>query len=169
MKSVMITNFKIKYTFIVLIILIFYTNVYSLESSSRDDSVVNGQSEPYSYKNEGRPDPFRPFVANKANSAPLQDPNEIIEEKKDFFGMQLFEPGQLVLVGIMQGSQNAYAMVEDQSKKGHTLKIGDLVGKRGVVTSIEPQRVIVTETSITRSGKEIKNIVAMKLKKEGDK
>lgn len=123
----------------------------------------------YSYKVEGRPDPFKPFVTVKSVSQLSHDPNEIIDESVERTGMQLFEPGQLTVVGVMLTSSEPIALVEDQTKKGYVLRIGTLIGKRGIVTSIDDQKVIVTETAKTRSGKEIQTTVAMKMKKEGDK
>ncbi len=123
----------------------------------------------YSYRHEGRHDPFKPFVTAKAVSQSALDPNEIVDEQIDFSGMQMFEPGQLTVVGVMHTSYEPLALVEDQTKKGYIIKIGTLIGKRGVVTSIDDQKVIVTETAKTRSGKEIKSTIAMKMKKEGDK
>ena len=60
-------------------------------------------------------------------------------------------------------------MVEDQTKKGYLLKVGDLIGKRGVISTIEEHQVVITETARTRAGKEMKEIVTMKIKREGDK
>jgi len=127
------------------------------------------ENERYEYKAEGRSDPFKPFVTPKSTSSALPDPNEIVEEKTEYSGMQLFEPGQLALVGIMMTSSEPIAMVEDQTKKGYMLKIGELVGKRGVVTSIDEHQVVITETARTRSGQEMKSTVIMKMKHEGDK
>ena len=60
-------------------------------------------------------------------------------------------------------------MVEDQTRKGYVLKLGNLIGKRGVVSSIDPRQVVVTETARTRAGKEMKSTTTMRIKKEGDK
>jgi type IV pilus assembly protein PilP len=84
----------------------------------------------YYYNTEGRWDPFKPFVTPKSSS-PTQDPNEIMDEGKELVGMQLFEPGQLTLVGVMLSLQEPLALVEDQTRKGYVLKIGNLIGRRG--------------------------------------
>ncbi|WP_319587506.1 pilus assembly protein PilP [uncultured Desulfobulbus sp.] len=123
----------------------------------------------YSYNAEGRFDPFKPFVAPKSSSPTQQDPNEIIDDGNELNGMQLFEPGQLTLVGVMLSSREPIALVEDQTRKGYVLKLGNLIGKRGVVSSIDPRQVVVTETARTRSGKEMKSTTTMRIKKEGDK
>ena len=73
------------------------------------------------------------------------------------------------LVGIMLSSLEEIAFVEDQARKGYVIKVGTLIGKRGVVTQITPDEVLIEETARTRSGKEIKSTVAMRLNKEGDR
>ena len=124
--------------------------------------------EQYSYNYEGRPDPFKPFVAPKTSTI-SQDPNEIVDDTAEYTGMQLFEPGQLSLVGVMLSTRSPFALVEDQTKKGYILKLGDLIGKRGKITSIDSQGILVTETAKTRSGNELKSVTTMRIKKEGGK
>jgi len=129
------------------------------------DFMASGNA--YFYNAEGRPDPFKPFVTPKSTSA-LADPNEIVDEANTLTGMQLFEPGQLTLVGVILSSQEPIALVEDQTRKGYILKMGTPIGKRGVVTSIDSRQMIITETAKTRAGKELKTTTVMRLKKEGD-
>ena len=123
----------------------------------------------YSYVIEGRADPFKPFISTQAVAPTGPDPNEIIDENERLTGMQLFEPGQLTLVGIMLSPAAEMAFVEDQAKKGYVLKVGTLIGRRGVVAQIEPDQVLIEETAKTRSGQEIKTTVTMRLNKEGDR
>jgi type IV pilus assembly protein PilP len=61
------------------------------------------------------------------------------------------------------------AFVEDQARKGYVLKVGTLIGRRGVVAQIDPDQVLIEETAKTRSGQEIKTTVTMRLNKEGDR
>jgi len=138
-----------------------------MNQSGVETSAQQQEDTEYAYKSDGRNDPFKPFVSKASASA--HDPNEVVEDNVEYSGMQLFEPGQLTLVGIMAASRGSVAMVEDQTKKGYLLKIGDLIGKRGVVTSIDEHQVVITETARTRSGKAIKDLVTMKIKREGDK
>ena len=132
-----------------------------------DASAENSGNTPYEYTLEGRPDPFTPFITKKA-ATPKLDPNEIIDTQRELTGMQLFEPGQLKLVAVMISDSGKMAMVEDVTGKGYILKEGNLIGRRGVVTTIDRQGVLITETARTRAGKEIKSIVAMRLKTEGE-
>lgn len=132
------------------------------------DAKLSTSKEYYSYILEGRSDPFKPFISPKAATPAGVDPNEIVDENNELSGMQLFEPGQLTLVAVMLSNDDEIAMVEDQTKKGYILKEGDLIGKRGVVTQIDKQQVVITETAHTRAGKAINSSIIMRLNKEGD-
>ena len=112
---------------------------------------------------------FKPFISKKATTPAGRDPNEVIDDKTELTGMQLFEPGQLTLVGVLMTGSGELALFEDQTKKGYMLKRGDLIGKRGVITQIDKQQIVITETAHTRAGKEINSTVIMRLNKEGDK
>ena len=127
------------------------------------------KSDTYFYNHVGRNDPFKPFVSPVAAPLTDQDPNEIIESNQVLSGMQVFEPGQLTLVGVLISSTNELAFVEDQAKKGYVLKLGTPIGKRGIVTKIDLEKVYIEETAKTRSGQEIKNTVLMSLNKDGDR
>lgn len=162
----------------IIFIVVFAFNVLGFECFSFAETIPNAEpqkvelkieADGYSYKYEGRYDPFKPFVSPKKASAITPDPNEIVEEKAEYSGMQLFEPGQLNLVGVMMTKNDPLALVEDQTKKGYVLKLGSLIGKRGMVTAIEPQHVVITETAKTRAGNEIKSTTTMRMKLEGDK
>ncbi len=127
-------------------------------------------SELYSYEMEGRSDPFIPFISTKATTTGTRlDPNEIIDEGNIVLtGMQLFEPGQLTLVAILNTELSSIAMVEDVTGKGYVLREGIPIGRRGIVSNISPTTVNITETAKTRAGKKIKSTITMKLKNEGD-
>ena len=146
-----------------------YSFSQEVKSQSAEKNSLQLSDDIYSYNPEGRFDPFKPFVALKSSSPTQQDPNEIIDDGNELTGMQLFEPGQLTLVGVMLSSQEPIALVEDQTRKGYVLKLGNLIGKRGVISSIDPRKVVVTETARTRAGKEMKSTTTMRIKKEGDK
>ncbi len=94
--------------------------------------------------------------------------DEIIDEDITLTGMQLFEPGQLTLVALMQIGKRSVAMVEDVTGKGYVLKEGTKIGRRGIVKQIAPNTVTIEETAETRAGKKIVTEVVMILKKEGD-
>lgn len=121
----------------------------------------------YEYQVDERPDPFSPFVTGPAQTNPVT-PDEIIEENEVLTGMQLFEPGQLTLVALMLTGGNAVAMVQDFTGRGYMVEEGMKIGRRGVITRITEDKVLIEETSRTRSGKVLKNEIAMVLKREGE-
>ena len=128
-----------------------------------------GTTDSFNYVLEGRSDPFEPFITPKAaTTKPPLNPDEIVEEDVELTGMRQFEPGQLKLVAVLQSGTQRFAMVEDVTGKGYILRIGMPIGRRGVVSAIQPKQVVITETARTRSGKELVNTVVMRLNKEGE-
>jgi Tfp pilus assembly protein PilP len=134
-----------------------------------DDAPKSAAEEaPFEYVLTNRPDPFLPFITEKAATTAGVDLNEIVESSEPLTGMQLFEPGQLTLVGILKTGSADIAMVEDFTGKGYTLSEGTKIGRRGVVKDITGNAVIIEETAETRAGNKIVTEVVMALKKEGE-
>jgi hypothetical protein len=127
------------------------------------------ESKPFVYEMANRPDPFMPFITEKTTDQGTVDPNEIVEKKEVLTGMQIFEPGQLSLVALLNTEGQKYAMVQDFTGKGYIITEGTKIGKRGVVKTIEPNKVLIEETAETRAGKKIVSYIDMILKKEGEK
>jgi type IV pilus assembly protein PilP len=123
---------------------------------------------PFEYRLENRPDPFVPFITEKAASSNV-NMDEIVDSGDPLTGMQLFEPGQLTVVALVKTEEEYLAMVQDFTGKGYTLSQGMKIGRHGVVKSFTPQSVIVEETTVTRAGKKSVTEVVMLLKKEGEK
>jgi type IV pilus assembly protein PilP len=121
----------------------------------------------FTYVLTGRPDPFLPFI--EPQIATKLNPDEIVEEESPLTGMQLFEPGQLKLVAVLFSNDKKMAMVEDVTGKGYVINEGIPIGRHGVVSEIDTNQVVITETTRTRAGKEIVNTTVMRLNKEGDK
>jgi type IV pilus assembly protein PilP len=121
----------------------------------------------FAYRIEGRLDPFMPFISDK-NESNL-DPNEVIESDEQLTGMQLFEPGQLTLVALVNSQDQKFAMVEDVTGKGYIIKEGTKIGRRGVVRSIIPNKVLIEEIAMTRAGKKLTSDIVMVLRKEEKK
>lgn len=119
----------------------------------------------FEYLIENRSDPFAPFISEKSTSANI---NEIIPVSEQLSGMQLFEPGQLTLVAIIMAENNEFAMAEDTTGKGYVLHTGMKIGKRGIITAIQTNEVLIEETAFTRAGKKLTSQIVMLLKKEGD-
>ncbi len=121
----------------------------------------------FEYVLENRPDPFVPFITEKAATSSV-DMNEIVDNTNPLSGMQLFEPGQLNLVALMKKGSEDIAMVEDFTGKGYILMEGTKIGRRGVVKDIALNKVLIEETAVTRAGKKLITEVVMLLKKEGE-
>ncbi|MGL1930525.1 MAG: pilus assembly protein PilP [Desulfotalea sp.] len=121
----------------------------------------------FEYQLDGRHDPFIPFLKD-AKKSPTVDMNEILDSNDKLVGMQIFEPDQLKVVGVIVGKSKKIAMVQDGIGQGYNIGIGTLIGKRGMVTEISKQGVIVEETAKTRAGKKITTQRVMTLKPEGE-
>lgn len=119
----------------------------------------------FEYHIENRADPFVPFISEKASATNI---NEIVPVSEQLSGMQLFEPGQLNLVAIVIAKNNDFAMAEDTTGMGYILKTGMKIGKRGTITAIQSNEVIIEETAFTRAGKKLTSKIVMLLKKEGE-
>ncbi len=129
---------------------------------------INTEPAPFEYVQTNRPDPFLPFISEKATARETGDPNEIIDKNEPLTGMQLFEPGQLSLVGLLEAGGEKFAMVQDSTGKGYVIVTGTKIGRRGVVKTISPNKVLIEETAETRGGKKILTYIDMVLKKEGE-
>ena len=144
-------------------------DVYCLQTPTQSvDSVTfveQTNKELFEYTIEGRNDPFVPFISEKAASAKM---DEILPVEEQLSGMQIFEPGQLSLVAIVMVEDNDFAMVEDTTGKGYILRTGMEIGRRGIVTAIQSNEVIIEETAFTRAGKKLTSNIVMLLKKEGE-
>jgi type IV pilus assembly protein PilP len=128
---------------------------------------IKESSSGFEYQIEGRSDPFLPFISEQATNT-AASPDEIVEDDQVLTGMQLFEPGQLTLVGLMLTGGNKFAMVQDFTGKGYIIEEGTKIGRRGVVVEIAENKVVISETARTRGGKVLTNKIAMALKKEGE-
>jgi len=124
-------------------------------------------TEVFEYVLGDRPDPFVPFITEKAATASI-NMDEIIERDVTLTGMQLFEPGQLTLVALLHYEQQDFAMVQDFTGKGYMITHGTKIGRKGVVKKIASNAVTIEETAETRAGKKIVTKVVMLLKKEGE-
>ena len=112
------------------------------------------------YDIQGTPDPFKPIIqpvikkakvrttAKQAKSVPLTP-------------LELFSINQLKLVGITMGQGKNMAMIEDPTGKFYVITTGTLIGlKRGKVTDIHPDRIVIEEkTADSEEQKRVNRIV----------
>jgi len=108
------------------------------------------------YNAVGRRDPFRPFTLDIRPEARVQ-----------LTPLQRYELGQLTVVGTVWEMNPQRAMVEDSAGMGYILSVGTPIGRNGgVVTAIEPERVVVEERVLDFYGKEQVNRIVMETPKE---
>lgn len=120
----------------------------------------------FDYKFEDRPDPFLPFVKKiKPPPGPLP-PERIINPKQVLTGLQKFEPRQLKLVAVLAFQDKNIAMLEDITGKGHLAEQDTLIGRHGVVTSIEKDKLLVTESYVTPTNRKIVNKIPLYMHQE---
>lgn len=94
--------------------------------------------EQYRYDPEGKPDPFRSFVRVTL------EPGEGLSSP-----LQRFDLSQLMVTGLLWGTENARALIEDPAGKGYIVGVGTAVGKnQGRVVRIGDNRVVVKETYV---------------------
>jgi Tfp pilus assembly protein PilP len=108
------------------------------------------------YNPTGRRDPFRPFTIDIHPEARVQ-----------LTPLQRYELGQLTVVGTVWEVSPPRAMVEDSVGMGYIVTLGTPIGRNGgLVTAIEPRRVIVEERVLDYYGKEQVNRIVMETPKE---
>jgi type IV pilus assembly protein PilP len=114
--------------------------------------IVNGQP---------RRDPFKTYF-DELEGAGMAATNE-----KATTELQRIELDKLKLVAVIVGTATPMAMVEEPGGKGHTLKIGTLVGKRlGQVKHIRRGEVVIQEEFRDFTGKRIPQLKQLRIDAE---
>ncbi len=114
----------------------------------------------FDYEFEDRPDPFLPFFYFKRNDKKTRG-EKIIDQKIVLTELQKYEPGQLTLVAVLAFQDKNIAMLEDETGEGHLAGQDTLIGRHGVITSIEKNLLLVTETYKTTTGRTVVNKIPM--------
>lgn len=111
----------------------------------------------FSYSPVGKRDPFYSYLAE------VQSTNEVQTERKRE-ATETFELDQYRLTGLVTGTAQPRAMVEDPDGKGHLITINSRLGKRGgIVTRISNEGIIVTEEFRTPTGDKVRVPITIKL------
>lgn len=126
---------------------------------------LEGRNGTYTYQREGRPDPFMPFLRE---DKVVDQEVELGDGAAELVGLQKFEPGQLLVVGIIQTANGPIAMVQDSTGKGYIISPGMKLGRSGVVDEITPNMILVKQQYLMTSGATRHRIVKMMLKREGE-
>lgn len=118
--------------------------------------IENGDAPPYNPV--GRRDPFRPFMLDLRRREP---------ENVELTPLQRYDIGQLTVVGTMWEMSPPRAMLEDSAGMGFIVTIGTPIGRNGgVVSAIEPRRVVVEEKTVDFYGNEQVNRIVMETPSE---
>ncbi len=111
----------------------------------------------FSYSPVGKRDPFYSYIAD------LESSIEAASQRKHE-PTEAFELDQYRLTGLVTGTAQPRAMVEDPEGKGHVIKIGSRLGKHGgVVTRINGDGLVVTEEITAPTGERVRVPMTIKL------
>jgi type IV pilus assembly protein PilP len=112
----------------------------------------------FTYNAVDRRDPFKTYF------------DELLieeQEQRSRTELQRFELDKLSLIAVVVGTATPMAMVQDPSGRGHTVKIGTLIGKRfGQVKAIRRGEIVVQEEFRDFTGKRIPVLKTLKLEVE---
>lgn len=117
----------------------------------------------YSYSPVGKRDPFRSYLADLAESSKEEKKRKLEETER-------YELDQFRLVGIIHGTAQPRALVEDPTGKGHTLRIGSRIGRNGgrvtrIFDTDQGSGIIVTEEFRDPTGARIRTPYRISLPK----
>jgi type IV pilus assembly protein PilP len=111
----------------------------------------------HGYSPIGKRDPFTSYLVQ------LQDAGKEKPQRK-LEATEQFELDQYKLTGLVTGTSQPKAMLEDPNSKGHVVHIGSRLGKNaGVVTRITTEAMVVTEEFRTPTGDKVRVPITIKL------
>lgn len=126
-------------------------------------AVAEGKPSPAAvYDPAGKRDPFLTFLRVEKR-----------EDRPDLAALpplQRYELGELRFVGVIWGSDQTRALVEDSEGKGYTVMIGTNIGREGgVVTKITNEEIFVREQFRDYTGAKVERENSLKLQTGGGK
>jgi len=120
--------------------------------------------EKYTYDPKGKPDPFKPLIADKTEAAPPKPSPSAEVALGAATPLERMDLGQLKLVAVIWSISEPKGMVEDDTGKGYILSIGTPIGKnKGKVTQINSSGILVNERFEDSTGKFKSRQVTLKL------
>lgn len=147
---------------ICMFIVIFSLSLILIVCQASGDEPNSEETRVSNYHIEGTPDPFKPVIepvikkpkpttVKKAKPVPLTP-------------LELFSLSQLKLVGITMGQGKNMAMIEDPTGKFYTVTKGTLIGlKKGKVTDIRPDGIVIEEKTLDSDEKKRANRIVLEL------
>lgn len=114
------------------------------------------EAERFTYSPVGKRDPFRSYLAElKETQRTSMRPVQATEK---------YELDQYRLTGIIHGTSQPKAMVEDPEGVGHTLRVGSRLGRNGGrVTRISAKGIVVVEEFVNPIGRRVRVPITLKL------
>jgi type IV pilus assembly protein PilP len=129
----------------------------TVQKAIAPNETTNDAGQSYSYSPVGKRDPFFSYLAE------VEATTRTAEQRRRE-PTESFELDQYRLTGVVTGTAQPRAMVEDPEGKGHAIKIGTRLGKRGgVVTRVSTEGIIVTEEFLTPTGDKVRVPITIKL------
>lgn len=124
-------------------------------ASKAGPAALPAKPEP-AYDPNGKPDPFQPLA--------LENVGDLKSRRTRTLPLQQFEVTEFELVGIVSGTGENRALVQDSSGKGYLVKVGTPIGKnQGRVVAIAAKRILIEEKVKDFLGREKSRIVALKI------
>lgn len=117
------------------------------QKSAAQQQNVPAEARAFSYSPVGRRDPFRSYLTQVQERRDAQVRDHRHEATEDF------DVAQFRLVGLITGTSQPKAMVDDPNGEAHVLHVGSRIGKNGGrVVSIGPRGLTVQEDTVDASG-----------------
>lgn len=126
------------------------------EEQSALIALLNEQApeEDFTYTTSGKKDPFRSFDFSPQKEAVSSDNP-----------LESYSYDELKLTAVMEGLEEPTAIVENPKGKGYMVRIGSKVGNLGgTVVKIEPDKLIIVETTVEFTGENKNREVEMFLR-----
>jgi type IV pilus assembly protein PilP len=125
---------------------------------SPDAAQVGAQATPAAGRESHQRDPFRPFTLD------LRPPDQ---HQEPLTPLQRYELAQLRVAAVLLDVKPPRALLQDNSGMGFIVTPGTPIGRNhGVVTAIEPRRVIVEEKVLDFYGNEQTQRVVLEMPKD---
>ncbi|MEO1173152.1 MAG: pilus assembly protein PilP [Myxococcota bacterium] len=133
------------------------SKVKKTKKADAEERATSESALEFSYSPVGKRDPFRSYLADlsEAQAQTISRPVQATER---------FELDQYRLTGLITGTSQPKALVEDPEGVGHTVRIGSYIGKNGgVVRRITANGFVVTEEFRAPTGELVKVPITVKL------
>ncbi len=122
-----------------------------------DTNAAADNNPKYSYSPVGKRDPFRSYIADLRELARS-------EEERNPETTEKYELDQYRLTGLVTGTSQPQAMVEDPDGMGYVLRVGARLGKNGGrITRIATDQIVVTEEFRAPTGERIRVPITVRL------